>query len=817
VHFDRSGGPGDDVSVTGSGKNCEMILAEIQLEPFVPLALWCALAIGGVLLLGWYASSSYRRLPRQRWLLVVLLMGTAVALPMLILLNPTWIERVPPPAGKPRLTILVDASASMETEDAIAEEDRRQSRYDAARALANETERTLADRYDVEIRAFADRPWPVTANAAADDPSDAPVTDMARAIDDALQDRPEGHALLLLGDGIHNAGGGSAALRQSASKARAMAAPIYAKVLGGQADIRDLDVSINMPQELAFVGQSIPVTVSLSQRGGLMGNTRLSVDCNGEAVQQRDVQLDGGDVKDITFDISQDQPGLYRYDFVVEQLAQEVTPANNTATLMLRVVDEPVRVLLLEGKPYWDTKFLVRTLVSDPSIELVSMVEMAEGRVLRREISRAAAGSVSPTGDGEATDKVAPGEDDGSRTPGESAGPSPPQAEASVATVTQSWTVESDADVILADPDALSSFQIVILGRDADRFLGGEALANLKKWVSQQEGSLVCYRGAPASQISQRLGQLMPVRWTPMRESRFRMRLTDSGQRLAWLPQVGVGGAQEDPLAKLPSLATSARAERPKPLAVVLATGAEGEVNDTPALTYQPVGMGRVVVFEGAGMWRWAFLPPKFKQHDQLYGVLWRSLIRWLVAQVQLLPSETVALRSDKVTFSDREPAMAVLMLKEDTASPDAPQVELSGTGLDEPRMVQPIPMPGALGQYRVALGRLPEGRYELRVSGADEGGSGQRVAFDVRGNLNERLDVAARPDIMRMLAEQSGGKVVDQFEPQNLAAMFDEHLARIHPERTVRNMAWDRWWVLVGVIGIWAVTWGVRRSSGLV
>jgi len=44
-------------------------------------------------------------------------------------------------------------------------------------------------------------------------------------------------------------------------------------------------------------------------------------------------------------------------------------------------VDQPVRVLLLEGKPYWDTKFLVRHLVADPSVALTSVVQLAEGRL----------------------------------------------------------------------------------------------------------------------------------------------------------------------------------------------------------------------------------------------------------------------------------------------------------------------------------------------------------------------------------------------------------------------------------------------------
>ena len=106
----------------------------------------------------------------------------------------------------------------------------------------------------------------------------------------------------------------------------------------------------------------------------------------------------------------------------------------------------------------------------------------------------------------------------------------------------------------------------------------------------------------------------------------------------------------------VPSLATTGRAEKPKPLAVVLATStSEGTRRQAPVLTYQPVGSGRAVVVEGAGMWRWAFLPPDHKQHDATYATLWRSLIRWLVANVGLLPSQQLALRTDEVTFSTTE------------------------------------------------------------------------------------------------------------------------------------------------------------------
>ena len=83
-------------------------------------------------------------------------------------------------------------------------------------------------------------------------------------------------------------------------------------------------------------------------------------------------------------------------------------------------------------------------------------------------------------------------------------------------------------------------------------FLTDDALAKLRKWLTDGEGSLVCFRGPPASQISQRLGELMPVRWTPAPESRFRVQLTGIGQALRWLPVAGEG---TDQLTELPSLA----------------------------------------------------------------------------------------------------------------------------------------------------------------------------------------------------------------------------------------------------------------------
>ena len=78
---------------------------------------------------------------------------------------------------------------------------------------------------------------------------------------------------------------------------------------------------------------------------------------------------------------------------------------------------------------------------------------------------------------------------------------------------------------------------------------------------------------------------------------------------------------------------------------------------ELPVISFQPYGGGRVVVVEGAGMWRWAFLPPTYAEHHEVYAALWQSLLRWLVSGAGLLPGQKLALRTDKVIFRADEPA----------------------------------------------------------------------------------------------------------------------------------------------------------------
>ncbi len=779
----------------------------LTVEPLISFALWLTLAVAAIGLLGWYAWRRPWGITRVRWAMILVLMATSVALLLGILLNPTWNERIPPPQGKPRLAILVDDSASM----ASADMPDGRSRYQAAAEIAKACAAKLSDRFEIHTSTFSKSVLPTSVEELEKKTPAGLVTDMANGIASSIEpNRPAGQAVLLLSDGNHNAGGGTPQVLAAVALARAVDAPIFTKTFGSDAEIHDLALRLHAPQQLAFVGQTVPVTALVRRRGRAPEAVTVVLEHDGKEVSRQPVFVAGDSEAEVRFQVQQETRGLYRYEARVEPFEGEVTQVNNYGTFLLRVVDEPIRVLLVEGKPYWDSKFLARTLASDPSIELVSVVRMAENRYLERTMKRVKVasgerGGVSPPVESATANKKA--ETTGGLTP-----PRSPEA----LPVTEAWRVLHNGAEVLADAKSLGTFQVLVLGRDSESFLSEAALDNLRNWVAGDSGALVCYRGQPMAQVNERLERLLPVQWKTSREARFRMTLTDRGRDLRWFESHSTG-ASNDVLPQLPALATSSAAEHPKPLATVLATIAGGAGEEAPVVTYQPYGGGRVVVVEGAGMWRWAFLPPAYSDHDTTYGTLWQSLMRWLVSGAGLLPGQDMALRTDQVTFGSNEAATATLLVRREAAQGQIPNIELTGDGIDGVRTVIPIAAGEGPGVFRVLFGELAEGRYQAQISGQPAEKSGSRAVFDVRRLLEEQLDLKARPDLMSRIATSTGGLELKGDSPGEIAETFTAHLERGRPERIRRTTAWDRWWVLAGTFFVWTIGWSLRRSAGLV
>jgi hypothetical protein len=298
--------------------------------------------------------------------------------------------------------------------------------------------------------------------------------------------------------------------------------------------------------------------------------------------------------------------------------------------------------------------------------------------------------------------------------------------------------------------------------------------------------------------------------------------LTQQGRALNWLL---TGAPADDPLARLPSLAADNTVQSSKPLAVVLATSTLADGTEVPAVVYHPYGTGRVMTIEGGGMWRWAFLPPQFQDQEKIYAGLWQSMMRWLTSDANLKPGQMCSLRAERIRFGTDEPATATLLVRDEKGGGRVPLVELqainraAGNADDvAAASYTPTPIGAEAGVFRVNFGTLPQGRYQAKVTGAQPDDPSSRIIFDVRQYDQEELDLQARPDLMARIASESGGGVLSSSNPaDDLRSQFKNEIARTHPPQIQFTSAWDRWWLLLGALGLWTTSWAVRRSGGLI
>ena len=150
----------------------------LTFEPLISSTLWLTLAVALAALLGWYAWKQPWGIGVARWVAIITLMGLSGVAILVILLNPTWLEHIPPPAGKPRLTILVDDSASMGARDMPSNH----SRYEDAATAAKTCADKLAGRFEVRVSTFSNVVLPTTAAELSRKTPAGSVTDLALAL-----------------------------------------------------------------------------------------------------------------------------------------------------------------------------------------------------------------------------------------------------------------------------------------------------------------------------------------------------------------------------------------------------------------------------------------------------------------------------------------------------------------------------------------------------------------------------------------------------------------------------------------------------------
>ena len=728
-------------------------------------------------------AMSWGQPARLRWL-GISMKAAAVALLLLMLLEPVRIDRVAEPQAN-RVVVLVDDSRS------VGEDDRSVRRtLRAVLPESTEWRRTLSESFDVRAYRFDDRLQPLPPSGELE--LDGVGSDAGAAIGEVLRrstDRPVA-AIVLLSDGRFTAPIESADGWPS----------IYPVAIGPEVDeppVRIGDVSVRESNfETAPVRVNIMVTTAASDGQEDDIEVEIGIRSGDSVVARRSLRLPPGQTQPVPLELKPDGAGVHFYTPVVFAAGDRDIPLDVGKPFVVDRAGGQSRVLYVCGRPNWEFKFLRRAAAEADSLDLVGLVRMA--RQEPKFTFRSDADRANPLFRGTGVDADAAAEYDepvlirlGTRDAAELRGGFPKTAE------------------------ELFPYHAIILDDLEADFFTARQQQLVQDFVQRRGGSLMMLAGGESldrgGYARTPIGQMLPVyvdRSVPAPASKYRLRLTREGWLEPWT-RLRVDRAEERRrLADQPPASIVHPIDAIKPGARVLSEAVDSRGRPYPALVTQSFARGRVAASLVGDLWK-GHLSRRDSDSDD-FARSWRQTLRWLVADV---PQRVDV----QVEGDGREPFRIKVDVRDGKFEPDdthRPVIEVTAEG-KPPVTLRPQPSDEQPGQFVARYRPASDGNYRVRAT--VDLGDGELTAETglVYNPLADELDrLGVDGDQLAELAGQTGGSVV----ALDSLASFAESLPRRElPSMTTRSRPfWHSWAYLTVVVGLLLGEWGLRRYRGL-
>lgn len=632
----------------------------------------------------------------------------------------------------------------------------------------------MAEKFDVRYYTFAREPSPLGVDPAHPEFADPPdpggsATHLGDAVGRVLDDaagRPIA-GLFVFSDG-QNTGGRSPA--DAAGAAARLGAPLFAVPVGSTARLKDVAIVDVFTSSLVAVGDTASVSVTVESQGFEARPVKVELREGDTLLDTKTLTLHDAEQQKVDLTFKAKEPGGKYLTVTVPPLPEE--PAhllpNNTDSAFVRVSDEKLRVLLVDGLPRWDFRFLKNAMRRDHGLGGRLNKDQPDV-VLEAELRRQPA---------EARGKALP-----------------------------------------STAKELAEYHAVILGDASPQLLDSRFVAALAEAVRDHGLGLIVASGPRfmPQGYDDRLRELLPVRVRPGSGGLdapvykpFAMEPTPDGSVHEVLRLYDDPGRNQNAWSQMPPFFWSAAAERAAPAATVLAwnTGAEGRYGKLPLVAHHYAGQGTVLFVGTDSTWLW-----RQNVGDRFFYKFWGQAIRFVA-------------RRDK---GDQKKSW--IEVRPVRAQPgEEAHVELMAIGPEgAPRTERVLPVrlvaAGATGTLELAADPATRGRYTGKFLPKEAGE--YRLAYDPGGGgpaVEARMRVVVAPEELRhpnvnrpaleSLANGTGGRLV---ELPDLAAVpptlqGESRLTQVHREASL----WDNWLTLVVVMSLYSLDVALRRLAGL-
>lgn len=659
--------------------------------------------------------------------------------------------------------LLVDRSASLQVRDAVDQDGTRITR-DALvrRMLADPVWKALAGSHDLAWNAMAARCTPMSGVAAPGD-ADGKRTLISNAIQQALRTngaRPLA-AVVLLTDGRSQDQPDASLLRSL----KAAGAPVIAVALGDPAGMTDRGIVQVEHSSRAFPRDMVPVQVSVSGGSSEAVQVVLRDRADGRVLDQRTAELDSDHRGRVTLTGRRMVAGEADWEVTLSPAGEDADPSNDTRPVHVTFVDRPLRVLYVDGWPRWEFRYLKNLLLREEGVESSVMLLSAD-----RDFAQ------------EGTVPLA-------RMP-----------------VTEQEFAAFDV-IVLGDvpggflDDARQKAMRELVGR------GGAGLL----WIGGERATPGSWRGRPMEDLLPFRNGVETGRWdepvsmapTPLAT---RLGLLELGEKdEAWPSELTASGApwarlewaqRIDPRDLKPTVEAWAMAEP-----VRASRGGKGSSVALPLVLSMRFGAGSVAYVGTDETWRW-----RHGRGETLQERFWIQIIRHLARQALRGTSDRPLIEVEPSSVAVEQPTR----ISVDSSGGSRDRLVVEARRRDGAEVMEIELRPDGRGRLVAVWAPPREGDWTLLAPGSGVG----EAHVQVRSEEPEMLETLPDHDLLRRLAEASGGRVITAAELSKLSELVPSR--SIVVRQPVQWPLWQRWPLYALLVTLLLAEWLGRRSLRL-
>lgn len=596
----------------------------------------------------------------------------------------------------------------------------------------------------------------------------SPVT----AVGDALRDvmnRKRGQPLagiLLVTDGANNSG---TSPLEIATLLRQENIPLFVHGVGITSP-RDIIVGSLFAPDVSFVKDEVSVTVRIRAQGLAGQEATLNLSLNSDVVATQSITFaeDGEQVVPLHF--TPQTEGEFDLTASIDPRPDEAVKDNNMRTQRLRVVDQKIKVLLVDQSPRWEFRYLQAMLMRDRRVVVSSLLIEADPKIARAKDS-------------------------------------------------------PYLDAFPSRREELFQYDLVIFGDVDPKAVSNAQLDNLSELVSRFGGALVMIAGkrfAPQAYRRGLMDKMLPVEYDAVTldstkdvsaEKPITLELTAAGKNS---PMLRLSDKPEENVAlwkELPPVYWVSKVARPKPAAEVLLVdpdpSKESRFGKMPVIAVQQYGLGQVMFVGTDNTWRW-----RKNVGDLYYTALWGQIAQRVSLPRLLGVSKLTQLTSDRQNYltGDRVTVFARLYSAgyEPMKQPSVKGFFGLKSGLGPRPEVILRPIPEQPGLYRGEFVAPAAGSYQFLV----EHDPNAPMDFSVTEPRFEFGATAMNEPLLRELSAATGGAFFREEDLYLLPETISNQSERVRSPLEVELWCSPIYFLLL--LGVASAEWLLRKWSHL-